>query len=272
MSVQTLATPNGTPHGGIARSQSEGRGSHKPCPAVRTTSPRPVRTACSTPACPAVPRPDRRRPPGADATVRIPYHRHRELPERYRRCDRERARLRARGERAFARLKQGPILQRSPMQHPPHRSDRHRRSHGRQHMAIRRGSVHSPEKREHLSPHCPYPAHSSAQLALNRPLLTFLGGEALPGSALSRWGGRGKLRGMDGQEPGCPRAGTPPVVTRPRTAWKAVPARLRCTVPLRSLLAYDRMRISRDAAEYRHLSFIGTPLSKGGPSRTGESA
>lgn len=47
---------------------------------------------------------------GACATVRTPYHHHHELPEHYQRYHRDHARLRAPGERAFARLKQGRLL------------------------------------------------------------------------------------------------------------------------------------------------------------------
>nr|WP_052412116.1 IS5/IS1182 family transposase [Streptomyces mutabilis] len=46
---------------------------------------------------------------GAGATVRTPYYRHHELPEHYR----DHARLRAPGERAFARLKQWRILRKA---------------------------------------------------------------------------------------------------------------------------------------------------------------
>lgn len=42
---------------------------------------------------------------GADATVRTPYHGHRELPAHHQQYNRDHARLRAPGERAFARLK-----------------------------------------------------------------------------------------------------------------------------------------------------------------------
>jgi hypothetical protein len=47
---------------------------------------------------------------GAGATVRTPCHRHHELPEHYQQDNRDHARLRAPGERAFARLKQWRIL------------------------------------------------------------------------------------------------------------------------------------------------------------------
>lgn len=47
---------------------------------------------------------------GAGATVRTPYYRHHELPEHYQRYNRHHARLRAPGERAFARLKQWRTL------------------------------------------------------------------------------------------------------------------------------------------------------------------
>ena len=40
---------------------------------------------------------------GAGASVRTPYYGHRELPEHYQRYNRDHARLRAPGERAFAR-------------------------------------------------------------------------------------------------------------------------------------------------------------------------
>ncbi|MGX8904736.1 transposase family protein [Streptomyces netropsis] len=50
---------------------------------------------------------------GAGATVRTPYYGHRELPEHYQRFNRVHARLRAPGERAFARLKTWRILSRA---------------------------------------------------------------------------------------------------------------------------------------------------------------
>ncbi|MFF4410637.1 transposase family protein, partial [Streptomyces sp. NPDC001404] len=50
---------------------------------------------------------------GAGATVRTPYYGHRELPEHYQRFNRVHARLRAPGERAFARLKTWHILRRA---------------------------------------------------------------------------------------------------------------------------------------------------------------
>ncbi|MBH1934255.1 transposase family protein [Streptomyces sp. AV19] len=50
---------------------------------------------------------------GAGATVRTPYHGHRELPDHYQRFNRVHARLRAPGERAFARLKTWHILRRA---------------------------------------------------------------------------------------------------------------------------------------------------------------
>ncbi|WP_307795659.1 transposase family protein, partial [Actinacidiphila acididurans] len=42
---------------------------------------------------------------GAGATVRTPYYRHREQPAQYQQYNRDHARLRAPGERAFAQLK-----------------------------------------------------------------------------------------------------------------------------------------------------------------------
>ncbi|NUR03749.1 MAG: transposase [Streptomyces sp.] len=42
---------------------------------------------------------------GAGATVRTPYYRHREQPAHYQQYNRDHARLRAPGERAFAQLK-----------------------------------------------------------------------------------------------------------------------------------------------------------------------
>lgn len=48
---------------------------------------------------------------GAGATVRTPCY-GRDLPEKYAQCNRDHARLRAPGERAFARLKQWRILRR----------------------------------------------------------------------------------------------------------------------------------------------------------------
>ncbi|MFE3907842.1 transposase family protein, partial [Streptomyces sp. NPDC059153] len=50
---------------------------------------------------------------GAGATVRTPYYRHREQPEHYQQFNRDQARLRAPGERAFAQLKQWRILRRT---------------------------------------------------------------------------------------------------------------------------------------------------------------
>ncbi|WP_179199777.1 IS5 family transposase [Streptomyces sp. NRRL B-24572] len=50
---------------------------------------------------------------GAGATVRTPYYRHREQPEPYQRFNRDHARLRAPGERAFALLKSWRLLQRA---------------------------------------------------------------------------------------------------------------------------------------------------------------
>ncbi|ANZ13344.1 transposase family protein [Streptomyces noursei] len=50
---------------------------------------------------------------GAGATVRTPYYRHRELPEHYQQFNRVHTRLRAPGERAFARLKSWRILRRA---------------------------------------------------------------------------------------------------------------------------------------------------------------
>ncbi|WP_435601825.1 IS5 family transposase [Streptomyces sp. YPW6] len=50
---------------------------------------------------------------GAGATVRTPYCRHREQPEHYQQFNRDHARLRAPGERAFAQLKSWRILRRA---------------------------------------------------------------------------------------------------------------------------------------------------------------
>ncbi|MGX8904655.1 transposase family protein [Streptomyces netropsis] len=50
---------------------------------------------------------------GADSTVRTPYYRHRELPEQYQQFNRDHARLRAPGERAFALLKTWRVLRRA---------------------------------------------------------------------------------------------------------------------------------------------------------------
>ncbi|MFD4578116.1 IS5 family transposase [Streptomyces sp. NPDC058479] len=47
---------------------------------------------------------------GAGATVRTPYHRHHEQPEHYQQFNRDHARLRAPGERAFAQLKTWRLL------------------------------------------------------------------------------------------------------------------------------------------------------------------
>ncbi|MEU2718936.1 transposase family protein, partial [Streptomyces sp. NPDC007205] len=47
---------------------------------------------------------------GAGATVRTPHYGHRELPEHYQQYNRDHARLRAPGERAFARLKSWRLL------------------------------------------------------------------------------------------------------------------------------------------------------------------
>ena len=50
---------------------------------------------------------------GAGATVRTPCYRHHELPEHYQHHNRDHARLRAPGERAFARLKSWRALRRA---------------------------------------------------------------------------------------------------------------------------------------------------------------
>ncbi|MEV5283263.1 transposase family protein [Streptomyces sp. NPDC052811] len=50
---------------------------------------------------------------GAGATVRTPYKHHREQPAHYQQFNRDHARLRAPGERTFARLKTWRILQRA---------------------------------------------------------------------------------------------------------------------------------------------------------------
>ncbi|WP_371656713.1 MULTISPECIES: transposase family protein [unclassified Streptomyces] len=50
---------------------------------------------------------------GASATVRTPYYHHREQPEHYQQFNRDHARLRAPGERAFARLKSWRVLRRA---------------------------------------------------------------------------------------------------------------------------------------------------------------
>ncbi|MFF9340022.1 transposase family protein [Streptomyces sp. NPDC014773] len=50
---------------------------------------------------------------GAGATVRTPYKNHREQPEPYQQFNRDHARLRARGERAFAQLNSWQILRRA---------------------------------------------------------------------------------------------------------------------------------------------------------------
>ncbi|MEU3400830.1 transposase family protein [Streptomyces filamentosus] len=50
---------------------------------------------------------------GVDATVRTPYYHHREQPEHYQQFNRDPARLRAPGERAFAQLKSWRLLRRA---------------------------------------------------------------------------------------------------------------------------------------------------------------
>ncbi|MFB7032303.1 MULTISPECIES: IS5 family transposase [unclassified Streptomyces] len=50
---------------------------------------------------------------GAGATFRTPYYHHREQPEHYQRFNRDHARLRAPGERAFAQLKSWRLLRRA---------------------------------------------------------------------------------------------------------------------------------------------------------------
>jgi hypothetical protein len=50
---------------------------------------------------------------GAGATVRTPCYHHREQPKHYQQFNREHARLRAPGERAFAQLKSWKVLQRA---------------------------------------------------------------------------------------------------------------------------------------------------------------
>ncbi|MFJ9753068.1 transposase family protein, partial [Streptomyces chartreusis] len=47
---------------------------------------------------------------GTGATVRTPYHGHRDLPDHYQQHNRDHARLRAPGERALARLKTWRLL------------------------------------------------------------------------------------------------------------------------------------------------------------------
>ncbi|CAL9418686.1 hypothetical protein SUDANB6_01806 [Streptomyces sp. enrichment culture] len=51
---------------------------------------------------------------GAGATIHTPSHRHRELFEHYRQYNRDHARLRAPGERAFTRPKERRILRKAP--------------------------------------------------------------------------------------------------------------------------------------------------------------
>jgi hypothetical protein len=50
---------------------------------------------------------------GAGATVRTPYYHHHELPEHYQQYNRDHARLRAPGERAYAQLKTWRLLRRA---------------------------------------------------------------------------------------------------------------------------------------------------------------
>jgi hypothetical protein len=50
---------------------------------------------------------------GAGATVRTPYYHHSEQPEQYQQFNRDHARLRAPGERAFAQLKTWRLLRRA---------------------------------------------------------------------------------------------------------------------------------------------------------------
>ncbi len=50
---------------------------------------------------------------GAGATVRTPYYHHLELAEHYQQYNRDHARLRAPGERAFAQLKTWRLLRRA---------------------------------------------------------------------------------------------------------------------------------------------------------------
>ncbi|RSM92558.1 transposase family protein, partial [Streptomyces sp. WAC 01420] len=50
---------------------------------------------------------------GAGATFRTPYYHHSEQPEHYQQFNRDHARLRAPGERAFARLKSWHIMRRA---------------------------------------------------------------------------------------------------------------------------------------------------------------
>ena len=50
---------------------------------------------------------------GAGATIRTPYYGHRDLPEHYQQYNRDHARLRAPGERAFARLKSWRALRKA---------------------------------------------------------------------------------------------------------------------------------------------------------------
>jgi DDE superfamily endonuclease len=50
---------------------------------------------------------------GANATFRTPYYHHNEQPERYQQFNRDHARLRAPGERAFAQLKFWRLLWRA---------------------------------------------------------------------------------------------------------------------------------------------------------------
>jgi hypothetical protein len=50
---------------------------------------------------------------GAGATFRTPYYHHNEQPEHYQQFNRDHARLRAPGERAFAQLKSWRLLRRA---------------------------------------------------------------------------------------------------------------------------------------------------------------
>ncbi|MFF6837133.1 transposase family protein [Streptomyces sp. NPDC012438] len=103
MNVQVIARPDGTP---LWFSCATPGRTHE-LTAARAHS---VVQACLTRQIPVL---ADRAYQGAGATVRTPYKNHREQPEHYQQFNRDHARLRAPGERAFAQLKSWRVLHRA---------------------------------------------------------------------------------------------------------------------------------------------------------------
>ncbi|MFE5834313.1 transposase family protein [Streptomyces sp. NPDC056488] len=100
MNVQVTAHPGGTPCGSRAQRRAAPTICLQPGPTA-------VVQACLTRQILVL---ADRAYQGAGATVRTPYKNHREKPEHYQQFNRDHARLRAPGERAFAQLKSWRIL------------------------------------------------------------------------------------------------------------------------------------------------------------------